>query len=75
MLQDPENLKLWTQSIRAKDQAEAEVECQRIADREVLTTLVNITQETKTPDRNGKVKFTCWFQTEGATDDDSDDSN
>jgi hypothetical protein len=73
VLLDPENLDYWQQPVRAKDLKEATSKCEKLAERQDMTVLIDVTQSTKTRDKNGKVKFLCWFQSElEAEDDDSD---
>jgi hypothetical protein len=65
MLQDPEaESHEWTHNFKANSLSDAEQICQKMANNSGLTTLLKTTQRTKTPDKFGKVKFTCWFKSE-----------
>ena len=64
MLIDPENLsEEWAEEIRAKSLEQAKVICQELAGNN-LTEVLNVTQKTQKPSKNGTYKFICWFKTE-----------
>lgn len=65
MLQDPENPSVeWQEIVKAKTLGSAQAKCEAIAARDVLVDVLNVTQATKTPDKNGDYKFICWFKGE-----------
>ena len=64
MLIDPENpSEEWAEEIRAKSIEQARVICQELAG-DNLTEVLNVTQKTQKPSKNGTYKFICWFKTE-----------
>lgn len=64
MLIDPENpSEEWAEEIRAKSLEQAKVICQELAGNN-LTEVLNVTQKTQKPSKNGTYKFICWFKTE-----------
>ena len=64
MLIDPENpSEEWAEEIRAKSLEQARVICQELAG-DNLTEVLNVTQKTQKPSKNGTYKFICWFKTE-----------
>ncbi|WP_088895030.1 hypothetical protein [Leptolyngbya ohadii] len=75
MLQDPENFEEWELEVWAENLATAQAKCGFIAQRVGLTEVINVSQETKNPSRNGTFRFVCWFKSEsqGNDDDNSDD--
>ena len=65
MLIDPDNpYEEWEEIIKAPNLAKAQSECTLIASQIALTEVINVTQVTKTPSKNGTYKFICWFRTE-----------
>jgi hypothetical protein len=65
MLQDPGNpYEEWEETIQASSLAKAQSKCELIANQFPLTQVINVTQSTKTPNKNGTYKFICWFKTE-----------
>ena len=65
MLQDPErSFEEWSETIKAPNLDTARGKCELIASRVQLTEVINVTQKTQTPDRNGNYKFICWFRGE-----------
>jgi hypothetical protein len=76
MLQDPDNpYEEWEETVRASTFAAAQSRCELIASQFPLTQIINVTQTTKTPNKNGTYKFICWFRTEITTYDSSSDDN
>ncbi len=77
MLLDPEaENEEWTEEVFAPDLATAQNRCQNIANKGGLTEVINVTQATKTLNRQGNYKFVCWFKSEtggssSATDNDN----
>ncbi len=72
MLTDPENpSEEWTFEVLAPDEATARTQCQFIADQNMLSEVQNVTQYTKTKNRQGKYKFICWFKSEVFNDNDN----
>ncbi|QLE56782.1 hypothetical protein [Nostoc sp. TCL26-01] len=70
MLQDPDNpYSEWEETIRAVSLTAAQSKCELIASQFLLTEVINVTQTTITPTKNGTYKFICWFRTEIITDD------
>ena len=64
MLIDPENpSEEWAEEIRAKSLEQAKAICQELAGNN-LTEVLNVTQKTQKPYKNGTYKFICWFKTE-----------
>ena len=64
MLIAPENpSEEWAEEIRAKSLEQARVICQELAGNN-LTEVLNVTQKTQKPSKNGTYKFICWFKTE-----------
>jgi hypothetical protein len=45
-------------------QAAAQAKCEMIASQFPLAEVINVSQMTKTPSKNGTYKFICWFRTE-----------
>jgi hypothetical protein len=69
MLQDPENpYEEWEDTVQASSLVMAQSKCEIIASQFPLTQVINVTQITKTPNKNGTYKFLCWFRTEITTD-------
>jgi hypothetical protein len=74
MLQDPENpYEEWSEEVWAVNLEVARKQCQFLAG-EDLTIVLDVTQKTKTPSKNGTFKFICWFRTEKANNG-TNDSN
>lgn len=64
MLTDPENpYDEWSDEVRATSLEEAERLCQDLAG-DTLTEVLNVTQKTRNPAKDGKYRFICWFKTE-----------
>jgi hypothetical protein len=71
MLQDPENpYEEWSDEVWASSLEDAQRQCQLMAGNS-LTEVLQVTQKTRTPSRNGTFKFICWFRTEQTHDSDS----
>lgn len=69
MLQDPDNpYEEWEDTVQASSKAMANHSGEIIASQYPLTEVINVTQTTKTPNKNGTYKFLCWFRTEITTD-------
>ncbi len=65
MLQNPDNPhEKWEETVRATSLAMAQSKCELIASQFPLTEVINVTQVTKNPSKNGTYKFICWFKTE-----------
>jgi hypothetical protein len=76
MLQNPDNPhEQWEEIVRAPSLAIAQSKCELIASQFPLTEVINVTQVTKTPSRNGTYKFICWFTTEIINNDSSSEIN
>ena len=64
MLNDPEKpFDEATEEVLAKSLEEARAICENKAG-DSLTEVLNVTQKTKTPNKNKKYVFICWFRTE-----------
>lgn len=72
MLRDPENSYEWTQEVRASNLEVAKIRCQNIANHYPLTEILQVTQLTVTPSKQGEYKFICWFISEGVSTDAND---
>jgi hypothetical protein len=76
VLQEPENpYEEWSFEIFAKDLSTAQNQCQAIADTGELTDVLNVSQRSKTPNRQGQYRFICWFRSEVKHDDSDDPRN
>jgi hypothetical protein len=76
MLQDPDNpYEEWEETIRAVSLKVAQSRCELIASQFPLTEVINVTQTTKIPSKNGTYKFICWFRTELITDDSNNETD
>jgi hypothetical protein len=65
MLIDPENpYENWETEIRAKNLGDAEFQCEQAIPTDQLVELLQVTQETKTPGKDGRFKFVCWYRRE-----------
>ncbi|BDA71317.1 hypothetical protein RIVM261_002050 [Rivularia sp. IAM M-261] len=65
MLQDPDNpYEEWEDTVWASSRAMAQSKCELIASQFPLTEVINVTQATKTPSKDGTYKFICWFRAE-----------
>jgi hypothetical protein len=65
MLQDPENpWEEWELTVKAPSLAKARSNCEAIAASSPLVDVLDVTQATKTPDKQGNYKFVCWFKAE-----------
>jgi hypothetical protein len=62
----------WQKEVRAKDIDSARAQCESFIAPAPLTELLNITQLTKTPNKNGDLKFVCWYRSEVQEDDSRD---
>jgi hypothetical protein len=58
--------------VRAKDIGSALAQCEAFISPAEAVELLNVTQRTKTPDKNGLCKFVCWYRREVEADDSSD---
>ena len=75
MLQDPENpSEEWSDEVWAATIEAARKQCQLLAGDD-LTNVLNVTQRTKTPSKNGTFKFICWFKTEKPSNDNGDSND
>jgi hypothetical protein len=65
MLQDPDKPTVdWEEIVTAKNIDTARSKCEAIVVNDPLVEVFNVTQLTKTPNKNGEVKFVCWFKGE-----------
>ena len=71
MLTDPENYEEWEETVWAVDEVEAHQKCQAIADEAELTEVIKVTQETRRRSKKGTYRFVCWFRSEVAPNDNS----
>ncbi len=70
MLKDPDNpYEEWEDTVWASSKAMAQSKCELVASQISLTEVINVTQATKTPSKNGTYKFICWFRTEVVNND------
>jgi hypothetical protein len=73
MLTDPDSpFDEWQIEVRAKDIDAARVQCEAFIAPSPLVDLLNVTPLTKTPNKNGEVKFVCWYRREVQEDDTRD---
>ncbi len=73
MLTDPDRpFDEWQIEVRAKDISSARAQCEAEIAPARLVELLNVTQVTKTPNKNGEVKFVCWYRREDQEDDSRD---
>jgi hypothetical protein len=76
MLIDPEKpFEEWSDNVRAKSQAEAEMKCERLVRDRAMTEVINVSQSTTTPNKAGTYSFVCWFRTELPHDSNNDPDN
>ncbi|GAA6618649.1 hypothetical protein [Scytonema sp. NUACC26] len=76
MLQNLDNpYEQWEETVRAPSVAMAQSKCELIASQFPFTEVINVTQVTKTPSKNGTYKFICWFRTELVDNDSSSEIN
>jgi hypothetical protein len=62
MLIDPEKPnEEWEAEVKAPNLDSARSKCERLIPPDQVVELLNVTQRTKTPDKNGNFKFVCWF--------------
>ena len=67
MLQDPENpFEEWEDEVWAETLDTAQAKCKDIAEKVGLTEVINVTQTTKRPSKQGNYRFICWFRTENS---------
>lgn len=66
MLSDPEaEAEEWADEVYAPDLATAKARCQNVANNAGgVTEVLDVTQTTKTPNRQGNFRFTCWLKSE-----------
>jgi hypothetical protein len=70
MLTDPDRpFDEWQIEVRAKDISSAQAQCEAAIAPAQLVELLNVTQVTKNPNKNGEVKFVCWYRREAQEDD------
>jgi hypothetical protein len=73
MLTDPDSpFDEWQIEVRAKDIGSARAQCEAFIAPSPLVELLNVTPSTKTPNKNGEVKFVCWYRREVQNDDSRD---
>ena len=65
MLIDPENTGEWEDTVQASSLDEARSKCEAIAENEELVKVMNVTQLTQRPSKQGQYKFIYWFRAEG----------
>lgn len=76
MLQDPDNpYEEWSFEVLAEDLNTAQKLCQFIAENGELTEVLNVSQRSKTPNKQGQYRFICWFRSEVKYDDSNDTGN
>ena len=62
MLIDPEKPnEEWEAEVKALNLDSARSKCERLIPPDQPVELLNVTQRTKNPDKNGNFKFVCWF--------------
>lgn len=54
----------WEIEVKAANLDAACGRCERLRPENYPVELLNVTQKTKTPDKNGNFKFVCWFRGE-----------
>ncbi|NJM47363.1 MAG: hypothetical protein HC860_15385 [Alkalinema sp. RU_4_3] len=54
----------WEIEVKAANLDVAYGKCERLRPENYPVELLNVTQRTKTPDKNGNFKFVCWFRGE-----------
>ncbi|MFM2431739.1 MAG: hypothetical protein RLZZ511_2952 [Cyanobacteriota bacterium] len=73
MLIDPDSPSEEFQiEVRAKDIGAALVQCEAFISSAEAVELLNVSQRTKTPDKNGNCKFVCWYKREVEANDSND---
>ena len=76
MLQDPGNpYDEWSVEIFAENLSAAQKQCQFIANSGELTEVLNVSQRSKIPNKQGSYRFICWFRSEVKYDDSNDTGN
>jgi hypothetical protein len=73
MLIDPDSPFEESQlEVRAKDVGSARAQCEAFISPAEAVELLNVTQRTKTADKDGLYKFVCWYRREVQDNDSSD---
>jgi hypothetical protein len=58
--------------VKAKDAGSARAKCEAFISPAEAVELLDVSQRTKTPDKNGEFKFVCWYRREVEADDSND---